>query len=464
MPGTPPPPAPSSPCRTVRRRRRRSTNSTPYSTRSGCRGTRTGLGQLVARPKVNDTFHADRFDAGADGTPWPDRPATYFAWFACSPGGPPGPYPGADHAAYAIDTPGVDSFGFDESDRWVINHVKVTDPTGPGFDADDPVSIARYDRKSLQASWLAANDAVAGDVLALRAYATVEARPVHTGVRLPGFHPGPAAVEYLDPVSVVHRNTDDGLEVAGDGWLRSYTETVRPLGCDTDWSMSFLVDVHTTAARDTALLPVEDLALFSVTDTAAEFSWTNPAQTIEPTHTQIRLINPASLWSTVEYPLTGLTWSGLAPATGYEFQVRLVRIVDGFTTHFSPIRELPFTTLEATAPYVDPDGDVTSAARRPRLCRRLGVAILTRRRRPVDDGRRRHRHHRPVRDCRLRLFACWTRICCIGSRRSRCATGCRARRSPATCSRSAVRAPTGSKPRRTTKTSSPTGPRCAPAT
>jgi hypothetical protein len=312
------------------------------------------LGQLIVRPRVEDTFHAAAFAAGATGTPWTDRPATYFAWWACQ-GGPPGEYAGADHAAYAVDTPSVDSFGFDDTDRWIINHVKIGDPTGPGFDDDDPVSIARYDRKSHQASWLAPNDTVAADMLTLRANATVEARPLHTNIRLDGFHPGPAAIEYLDNVSIVHRNTDEGLEVFGDGWLRGYTEQVRPLGCDTDWSMSLLVDVHTMSARNTELLPVEDLTLVDVTDTTATFTWTNPAQTITPTHTQIRMINPASLWATTTYPLDGLTWFGLTPETGYEFQVRLLRIVDGLTTHYSPIRSVSFVTEEtADVPPVGP--------------------------------------------------------------------------------------------------------------
>jgi hypothetical protein len=309
-------------------------------------------GRLIVRPKVNDTFHAAAFAAGADGTPWPDSAPVEFAWWACM-----GDPPADGHAAYAVDTPGVEPFGFDETDRWVINHVKVTDPTGPGFDDDNPVSIQRYDRKSLQASWMAANDTVAADLLALRADATVEARPLHTNIALANFHPGPAGADFLDYVTILHRNTDDGFEAFGNGWLRGYTERVRPLGCDTDWSLALTVDIYNISAAPTSLLPVEDLTLEDVSDTEASFSWTNPTQTIEPTHTQIRLINPASLWATVEYPLDGLTWSGLMPETGYEFQVRLIRRVDGVTTHYSPIRALNFTTLEATVPTVD-DGDV----------------------------------------------------------------------------------------------------------
>jgi hypothetical protein len=309
-------------------------------------------GRLIVRPRVNDTFHAAAFLAGAIGDPYPDRSPVEFAWWACM-----GDPPADGHAAYAVDTPGVDPFGFDGTDRWVVNHVKVTDPTGPGFDDDDPVSIGRYDRKTQQMQWQAPNDVVAADLLALRADATVEARPLHTNIALANFHPGPATAEFLDYVTILHRNTDAGHEAFGNGWLRSYTEQVRPLGCDTDWSLQLTVDIYNISAAATSLLPVEDLTLEDVTDTQATFSWTNPTQVVTPTHTQIRLINPASLWQTVEYPLDGLIWSGLVPETGYEFQVRLIRRVDGVTTHYSPIRALNFTTLEATVPIVD-DGDV----------------------------------------------------------------------------------------------------------
>ena len=61
------------------------------------------------------------------------------------------------------------------------------------------MSIERYDRKSMQASWIAPNDTVAADLLTLRANAVVEARPLHTNVDLDGFHPGPANIDIYDP-------------------------------------------------------------------------------------------------------------------------------------------------------------------------------------------------------------------------------------------------------------------------
>jgi len=312
------------------------------------------LGQLVVRPRVNDTFHTDAFLAGATGNEWSTSgtPVT-FDFAACAEVEGEAPL---ENASYAVDTPGVEPFGLDDSERWVINHVKVTDPVTPGFDGDDPVSIQRHDRHTLQASWQAANDVVADSILELRANATVEARPLTTTVDMPGFHPGPATVDYLGYCAVLHQNQEGGYIATANGWLRDYRERVLPRGCDTDWTMVFTLDVYNVTA-EFQMLPVEDLTLVDVTETSAEFSWTNPPQEIEPTHTQVRMLNPASLWATVAYPLTGLTWSGLDPSTAYEFQVRLVRIVDGLITHFSPTRSIVFVTDPTTVPHVEPDPD-----------------------------------------------------------------------------------------------------------
>ncbi|WP_410961527.1 hypothetical protein, partial [Salmonella sp. SAL4457] len=76
-----------------------------------------------------------------------------------------------------------------------------------------------------------------------------------------------------------------------------------------------------------------------VSDWEAEFRWNNPPQTIEPTHTQVRILSGASIWQTIEYPAGGqFWWGGLSPSTSYEFQVRLIRIEDNVITDFSPLR------------------------------------------------------------------------------------------------------------------------------
>lgn len=308
-------------------------------------------GHLVVRPRVDDTFHADAFTAGATGDeyPGPFAPVT-FTWFACSE-----PAGSSDLASYAQDN-SIDPFGLDKTERWVINHVRVTDPVGV-FDDDDPISIQRYDRKTMQVSWIAENDVVAAQILETRAYATVEARPLFTALGLPGFHPGPAVVDYLDPVTIQHRNNDSGLSTYANSWLRQYREQMAPRGCELDWSLTLITDVWDIAS-DAGLLPVEDLAVVDTTETTAEFSWSNPAQAITPTNTQIRIVDAGSLWAATGYPITGATWSGLSPGTAYTFQVRLIRIVDGLITHVSPMRQITFVTDAASVPVFD-DGTVT---------------------------------------------------------------------------------------------------------
>lgn len=319
-------------------------------------------GELIVRASVYDTWQAGRFDpGGAAGTPYPVPDPVVFAWWSCTGETPPGDYGDLDTAttsAYAVDTRGIDPFGLDRSERGVINHVVVTSPSGT-FDDDDPTSIQRYDRQTLQASWITANDFAAADILAARANATLEARPLTATVDLTRFHPGPAEVDYLDPVEVWHRN-GNGLEVHASGWLRSYRELVRPVGCDTDWTITYTLDVFEATSRNPFLLPVTDLELTTVTDLAATFTWGNPTQVIDPTHTQIRMNGGA--WTTTAYPLTGVTWSGLTPYTAYEFEVRLIRVDDTIVTHFSPTRSVIFITDTPDDPFVDgpdtPGGDV----------------------------------------------------------------------------------------------------------
>lgn len=305
------------------------------------------IGQLVVRPRVDDTFHADAFTAGATGNEWPEPERVWFAWWACQD-------PDPTAAAYAQDNR-VEPFGLDRTERGVINHVKITYPAG-GFDDDDPISIQRFDRHTFQASWIAANDTVAAAMLGSRAFATVEARPLTAGHDMPGYFTGADRVDYLHPVGIEHRNNDTGLVATALGWLRHAVENCYPLGCDVVWSQTFTVDVYQVDSEQ-GLLPVEDLAVVDVGTGSAELSWTNPTQVITPTNTQIRLAG-SPVWTTVAYPITGVVWSGLNPATGYTFQVRLIRIEDGLITHYSPLRQITFVTEPSPGPVVD-DGTVT---------------------------------------------------------------------------------------------------------
>jgi hypothetical protein len=309
-------------------------------------------GRLIVRPSVWDTFHTDAFTAGADGTPWGSFDPVMFNYYADDDAGGL-----LGWAAYAHTEP-AEPFGFPESEDGIINHVKIVGPGGT-FDDDDPISIQRYERKSMQASWIADNDQAAADILTYRADAIREAAPLYTSIDLHGFMAGPATVDYLDPVAIDHQTAPGRPAVFGNGWVRQYIERAAPRRADdTTWELSITVDIYSVDVDD-VLLPVEDLAVVDVTDTSAEFSWTNPAQTITPTHTQIRLINPTSLWGTVAYPITGIVWGGLEPSTVYEFQVRLIRMVDGIVTHVSPTRSVTFITDPTTVPDVDvDDGDI----------------------------------------------------------------------------------------------------------
>lgn len=310
---------------------------------------RTGV--LVVRPRVDDTWHAGLFAAGASGTPWTDGTPLDFAWYACD-------LDDGSFAEYAVDDPAIGQFGVDRSELSIINRVVVTAPTGT-FDDDDPISVQRFDPKPQQSQWIVANDVIAAQQLATRAYASLVARPLRTTNKLRGFVPGPWGADYLSPSLVVHRNNDDAKTVTVNGWLRRYRETLRPFGCDVDMTMTFTLDVASIVDVRDSMLPVEDLHVMGRTDIAAEFGWHYPAQIIAPTHVQVRLRPTSSLWMTLPYLGDGnddsMEWAGLEPESRYQFDVRLVRIVDGLVTDFSPSRTVTVDTLETTLPDTDPD-------------------------------------------------------------------------------------------------------------
>lgn len=306
-------------------------------------------GVLIVRPRHDDTFHATAFGAGASGTPWPGFDPVVFSNLAHDD-------PGVlDLAAFAVDSNQAEPFGFPDSEDAVRNRVVVTVAGSTVYDDDDPTSIQRHDPRELPLTWIAANNGLAATILATRANATKEAAPLFTTESTHGFYPGPITAEFYQDIEI-RNQTAAGRETAtATGVLRQYRERMQP-GVNTVFiDLAFVVDVHGAIDVSASLLPPEDLLLDDVSDTSAEFSWTNPTQTITPTHTQVRMLNPSSLWATVDYPITGIVWGGLDPSTDYIFQVRYVREVDGLITHFSPSTTYGFTTDATTVP--DWDGE-----------------------------------------------------------------------------------------------------------
>lgn len=299
-------------------------------------------GRLVIQPQPGDTFHADAFTAGATGNEYTDPATVTISYLADDTGG---------LVAYVTDET-VSPFGFASTERGIVNRLVVTD--SGTYDIDDPTSIARYGYRPRSVTWIADNDAVADDILDRLANASVEATPLTTTIDLPGFMEYAAAIEYLTNVSIVHRTSAGGQIVTGDGVLRSIAEQVSPRGPDGGlyWQLELIADIDAVDVSED-LNPVTSLAAGSITDTSVSFSWVNPSQTITPTGTQARL-SGTSIWLDIAYPTTTYPWAGLQPLTGYEFEVRLVRRVDGIITNVSPVERVAFATLATATP--DPTG------------------------------------------------------------------------------------------------------------
>jgi hypothetical protein len=184
----------------------------------------------------------------------------------------------------------------------------ATAPLGT-FDDDDAVSIQRFDRKTSAQSWIVENDVVAQDLLTAGAFREYQARPIQTTRDLHGFMPAAGSrLDYQYLTAIDHSTQVGRFAVAASGVCRQYVERITPRSDnDVSWDLTVIVDVFASSVSAGAtLLPVEDLALEDVDDTSAEFSWTNPSQTVTPTNTQIRMLNPASLWTTVAYPISGI--------------------------------------------------------------------------------------------------------------------------------------------------------------
>jgi hypothetical protein len=312
-------------------------------------------GKLLFRPQHGDTFHAGFFALpGTTGDDWTDPTPTRFSYKA----------PDDDGIAYAIDWNKATPFGLDDDERGVTNHLKVSDPTPAVYDVDDPTSIQRYGRQSSVRSWMVANDTVVDDILARRAFSSLQARPLTTTVDMTNFLPNAVLVDYDHPVEIYHQTAAGRAVVVATGRARTIVERIYPRGWTSwNWEMEVVADIDQYTVNE-EMLPPEDLAIEALTDTDVEFSWTDPTQLIEPTHTQVR-ISGAMLWVDAPYPLAAMTWEGLEPDTSYTFDVRYIRVVDGLITNFSPTTSISFTTDEATGPTVDADLDVDVPAPDP---------------------------------------------------------------------------------------------------
>lgn len=292
-------------------------------------------GVLQWRPRPEDTFHAGFHElAGTTGTEWTEPQPIVFSYQAADDGGVP-----------FIREPqdGTPGFGFDATELAIVNHLVVTDPVGPAFDDDDPVSIQRHGWRRRAFTWIAKNDTVAADYLAARKFATLQARPIVTDHRRSGFFGQVLRLDWLHPLEVRHRTAPGRIPVHATGRVRSITESWRPLPGYTWHRVQIVADVDATSEQAELLAPTS-LAAGSITDQEVLLSWSNPTQPIAPTATQIRV--DAGVWLTMGYPITSLAWIGLQPNTTYQADVRYVREVDDVITHVSPQANVEFSTLE----------------------------------------------------------------------------------------------------------------------
>lgn len=288
-------------------------------------------GHLYIRPRPGDSLHA-----GAGYT----LPTLSFHYQASSSS--------TGLIAYAVDFDAAEPFGLSKDETGVKNHVIVTSPGGV-FDQDDATSIQRFDPKPYRVTWMAQNDQAALDILNYRAFAEMVATPLYTCIGQPGFH-DLLLGDYLHPAAIEHTDSLAEEVTSASGVVRRLEETAVFAGPQVDMAIRTTLDIEEFSTIDGLILPVEDLALDALGDTGAEFSWTNPVQVVTPTHTQVRMIGATAIWSNYAYPITGLSWGGLTPGTVYQFQVRLVRIVDGVLLAASSIRLVNFVTTDTETP------------------------------------------------------------------------------------------------------------------
>lgn len=325
----------------------------------------TPAGELLAHPFPWDTFHADIF-AGAGtivGTEYTAAIETYH------PGGPTFAYDaGVDEVQFITEVEGG-SFGVNSdienvANEWQITHPVVTTNLDSGYTTsayDDAVSSGRYGRRAIPAaSWLAENDTVQQDLVDEFAYTDLVAAPLTVDIRHHGVFPAIAVLDHYDPCTIRHASKPGRTEVTVSGPLRQVAHTIRKWGPNLLWEAVIQVDID-AESTSSPLNPVTGLAVTSpVPDTYAEFDWTNPSQTVTPTGTQVRLIGESTQWIDLPYAgvgAAGFDWLFLQPSTYYEFEVRLIREVDGNVTHTSPVRSVAFSTAAPAEPIPSDDGE-----------------------------------------------------------------------------------------------------------
>ncbi len=271
----------------------------------------------------------------------------------------------------------AEPFGVQRTALGVLNSFIVTTPSDLWLE-DDPVSEQKYGIRPFVATWVAAGvEQVVIDLLNSRAYASSQALPLRTTLDHEGFWSALAIVDHLDPVTVIHATTDDGLVVTAPGTIRNVTEDRTVRGIDDDgvrllnWQSIVQIDITATTTSP-ALLPVEDLTFLGGNSpllggpSSAQFSWVNPTQPdITPTEVQLRVIGRSLIWVPKDYPgvgADGVNIGFLSAATTYTLQVRLIRRVSGVITAFSASRQVTFTTPAAIVPVFVPDGDSTNVS------------------------------------------------------------------------------------------------------
>lgn len=301
-------------------------------------------GRLVVHPAPFDTLH---------GVVWPN-PTT-----AAYPAGLVFSYnPDLTDVAFVANDDRIPPFGIRRNSGAVINNIVATMPAG-AYPIDDPTSRSKYGQKGNSFTWIVDNADAVDQLLAARAFATKQALPLTTYDTLDGYFPAMTLIHPLDPVTVVHATRDDGLVVTGVGIVRHIDEERKLI----DEGASGFVLEHTSVVQmdivDTTvsepLLPVENLALAGLAPYGASFTWTNPVQpSVEPTDTQIRIEGYSSIWIDWPYPMTAWTAPPLSPSTNYQLDVRLIRKVNGVTTHASAVRSVNFTTPPPFIPVITP--------------------------------------------------------------------------------------------------------------
>lgn len=304
-------------------------------------------GKLVVHPAPWDTTNAVRYDNPLL-TLYPG--GLVFNW-----------NPDVTDIEYITDDDNEPA-GLQRTSLGIVNTVAITMPSGP-YLIDNPTSQSKYGMRGFTASWIVDNEPVADDILAARADASQQALLIRSTVDHSGFFPALAIIDHLDPVTFIHTTHDDGDVVTAVGSVRTITE-IRELrhANALSWESSVQIDVASSAVA-AALLPVEGLAVSGVTDIVAEFDWTNPTQPdVTPTELQFRLIGQSTLWQTTSYDGVGadsIQIGSLNAETVYEFQIRIVRRVNGLITHTSPVRSVDFVTAAAAVPTPVPDGEDT---------------------------------------------------------------------------------------------------------